>query len=45
MIRDSKGLKIVVCGIVRGLAMELFPVDLIYRPWKHAEGQVPYQDL
>ncbi|CAL8235519.1 unnamed protein product [Boreogadus saida] len=42
MIRDSKGLKIVVCGIVRGLAMELFPVDLIYRPWKHAEGQLSF---
>lgn len=20
--------------------MDVFPVDLIYRPWKHAEGQV-----
>lgn len=40
MIRDSKGLQIVVYGIQRGLGMEVFPVDLIYRPWKHAEGQV-----
>lgn len=30
----------VVFGIQRGLSGELFPVDLIYRPWKHAEGQV-----
>lgn len=40
VIRDSKGLHIVVYGIQRGLGMEVFPVDLIYRPWKHAEGQV-----
>lgn len=40
MIRDSKGLQMVVYGIQRGLGMEVFPVDLIYRPWKHAEGQV-----
>uniref|UniRef100_A0A2K5K0Y5 CCR4-NOT transcription complex subunit 1 n=1 Tax=Colobus angolensis palliatus TaxID=336983 RepID=A0A2K5K0Y5_COLAP len=39
-IRDSKGLHNVVYGIQRGLGMEVFPVDLIYRPWKHAEGQV-----
>ncbi|KAM4618707.1 CCR4-NOT transcription complex subunit 1 isoform 13-T13 [Polymixia lowei] len=42
MIRDSKGLNIVVCGIQRGLGMEVFPVDLIYRPWKHAEGQLSF---
>jgi CCR4-NOT transcription complex subunit 1 len=30
----------VVYGIQRGLGMEVFPVDLIYRPWKHSEGQV-----
>ncbi|ELW66215.1 CCR4-NOT transcription complex subunit 1 [Tupaia chinensis] len=40
-IRDSKGLHNVVYGIQRGLGMEVFPVDLIYRPWKHAEGQNP----
>lgn len=40
IIRDSKGLQIVVYGIQRGLGIEVFPVDLIYRPWKHAEGQV-----
>lgn len=40
IIRDSKGLQIVVYGIQRGLGIEGFPVDLIYRPWKHAEGQV-----
>lgn len=40
VIRDSKGLHIVVYGIQRGLGIEVFPVDLIYRPWKHAEGQV-----
>lgn len=40
IIRDSKGLQMVVYGIQRGLGMEVFPVDLIYRPWKHAEGQV-----
>lgn len=40
LIRDSKGLQIVVYGIQRGLGMEVFPVDLICRPWKHAEGQV-----
>lgn len=39
-IRDSKGLHNVVYGIQRGLGMEVFPVDFIYRPWKHAEGQV-----
>ncbi|MGH0142292.1 UNVERIFIED_CONTAM: hypothetical protein FKN15_002874 [Acipenser sinensis] len=39
IIRDSKALQIVVYGIQRGLGMEVFPVDLIYRPWKHAEGQ------
>ncbi|XP_071758357.1 CCR4-NOT transcription complex subunit 1 isoform X6 [Centroberyx gerrardi] len=42
MIRDSKGLQIVVYGIQRGLGMEVFPVDLIYRPWKHAEGQLSF---
>ena len=42
IIRDSKGLHIVVYGIQRGLGMEVFPVDLIYRPWKHAEGQVTH---
>ncbi|XP_068168261.1 CCR4-NOT transcription complex subunit 1 isoform X5 [Antennarius striatus] len=41
-IRDSKGLHIVVYGIQRGLGMEVFPVDLIYRPWKHAEGQLSF---
>ncbi|XP_019361393.1 PREDICTED: CCR4-NOT transcription complex subunit 1 isoform X9 [Gavialis gangeticus] len=41
-IRDSKGLQIVVFGIQRGLGMEVFPVDLIYRPWKHAEGQLSF---
>ncbi|XP_074532823.1 CCR4-NOT transcription complex subunit 1 isoform X5 [Halichoeres trimaculatus] len=42
VIRDSKGLHIVVYGIQRGLGMEVFPVDLIYRPWKHAEGQLSF---
>ncbi|XP_047451438.1 CCR4-NOT transcription complex subunit 1 isoform X3 [Mugil cephalus] len=42
IIRDSKGLHIVVYGILRGLGMEVFPVDLIYRPWKHAEGQLSF---
>ncbi|CAN9499475.1 unnamed protein product [Ophioblennius macclurei] len=42
IIRDSKGLHIVVYGIQRGLGMEAFPVDLIYRPWKHAEGQLSF---
>ncbi|XP_035654099.1 CCR4-NOT transcription complex subunit 1 isoform X18 [Oncorhynchus keta] len=42
MIRDSKGLQMVVYGIQRGLGMEVFPVDLIYRPWKHAEGQLSF---
>jgi len=42
LIRDSKGLQIVVYGVQRGLGMEVFPVDLIYRPWKHAEGQVRF---
>ncbi|XP_055000967.1 CCR4-NOT transcription complex subunit 1 isoform X7 [Sorex araneus] len=41
-IRDSKGLHNVVYGIQRGLGMEDFPVDLIYRPWKHAEGQLSF---
>ncbi|KAM4720886.1 CCR4-NOT transcription complex subunit 1 isoform 2-T2 [Rhinophrynus dorsalis] len=41
-IRDSKGLQTVVYGIQRGLGMEVFPVDLIYRPWKHAEGQLSF---
>ncbi|XP_050778912.1 CCR4-NOT transcription complex subunit 1 isoform X12 [Gopherus flavomarginatus] len=41
-LRDSKGLQIVVYGIQRGLGMEVFPVDLIYRPWKHAEGQLSF---
>ncbi|XP_054553055.1 CCR4-NOT transcription complex subunit 1 isoform X8 [Talpa occidentalis] len=41
-IRDSKGLHNVVYGIQRGLGMEVFPVDLIYRPWKHAEGQLSF---
>ena len=40
VIRDNKGLHIVVYGVQRGLGMEVFPVDLIYRPWKNAEGQV-----
>ncbi|XP_028263293.1 CCR4-NOT transcription complex subunit 1 isoform X4 [Parambassis ranga] len=42
VIRDSKGLHIVVYGIQRGLGMEVFPVDLIYRTWKHAEGQLSF---
>ncbi|XP_068595811.1 CCR4-NOT transcription complex subunit 1 [Brachionichthys hirsutus] len=42
VIRDSKGLHMVVYGIQRGLGMEVFPVDLIYRPWKHAEGQLSF---
>uniref|UniRef100_A0A8C2G232 CCR4-NOT transcription complex, subunit 1 n=1 Tax=Cyprinus carpio TaxID=7962 RepID=A0A8C2G232_CYPCA len=42
LIRDSKGLQLVVYGIQRGLGMEVFPVDLIYRPWKHAEGQLSF---
>uniref|UniRef100_A0A3Q2EDJ4 CCR4-NOT transcription complex subunit 1 n=1 Tax=Cyprinodon variegatus TaxID=28743 RepID=A0A3Q2EDJ4_CYPVA len=42
LIRDSKGLQIVVYGIQRGLGMEVFPVDLFYRPWKHAEGQLSF---
>ncbi|XP_044050077.1 CCR4-NOT transcription complex subunit 1 isoform X6 [Siniperca chuatsi] len=42
IIQDSKGLNIVVYGIQRGLGMEVFPVDLIYRPWKHAEGQLSF---
>ncbi|XP_026220387.1 CCR4-NOT transcription complex subunit 1 isoform X3 [Anabas testudineus] len=43
IIRDSKGLQIVVYGIQRGLGgLEVFPVDLIYRPWKHAEGQLSF---
>ncbi|XP_015223980.1 CCR4-NOT transcription complex subunit 1 isoform X6 [Lepisosteus oculatus] len=42
IIRDSKGLQVVVYGIQRGLGMEVFPVDLIYRPWKHAEGQLSF---
>ncbi|XP_061534168.1 CCR4-NOT transcription complex subunit 1 isoform X5 [Phycodurus eques] len=42
LIRDSKGLHIVVYGIQRGLGMEVFPVDLVYRPWKHAEGQLSF---
>ncbi|XP_043935455.1 CCR4-NOT transcription complex subunit 1 [Protopterus annectens] len=41
-ILDSKGLQIVVYGIQRGLGMDVFPVDLIYRPWKHAEGQLSF---
>uniref|UniRef100_A0A8C5HTK1 CCR4-NOT transcription complex subunit 1 n=1 Tax=Gouania willdenowi TaxID=441366 RepID=A0A8C5HTK1_GOUWI len=42
LIRDNKGLHLVVYGIQRGLGMESFPVDLIYRPWKHAEGQLSF---
>ncbi|XP_029009006.1 CCR4-NOT transcription complex subunit 1 isoform X9 [Betta splendens] len=43
IIRDSKGLQTVVYGIQRGLGtLEVFPVDLIYRPWKHAEGQLSF---
>ncbi|XP_033929606.1 CCR4-NOT transcription complex subunit 1-like isoform X9 [Melopsittacus undulatus] len=41
-IHDSKGLHIVVFGIQRGLGMEVFPVNAIYRPWKHAEGQLSF---
>ncbi|XP_072278890.1 CCR4-NOT transcription complex subunit 1 [Pyxicephalus adspersus] len=42
LIRDNKGLQTVVYGIQRGLGMDVFPVDLIYRPWKHAEGQLSF---
>ncbi|CAN2389296.1 CCR4-NOT transcription complex subunit [Pristimantis euphronides] len=42
LIRDSKGLQTVVYGIQRGLGMDVFPVDLIYRAWKHAEGQLSF---
>ncbi|XP_018113580.1 CCR4-NOT transcription complex subunit 1 isoform X2 [Xenopus laevis] len=41
-IRDNKGLQTVVYGIQRGLGIEVFPVDLIYRPWKNAEGQLSF---
>ncbi|KAM9302308.1 CCR4-NOT transcription complex subunit 1 [Gastrophryne carolinensis] len=42
LVRDNKGLQTVVYGIQRGLGMDVFPVDLIYRPWKHAEGQLSF---
>lgn len=45
LIRDNKGLHIVVYAVQRGLGMEVFPVDLIYRPWKNAEGQVSHEGL
>ncbi|XP_018116117.1 CCR4-NOT transcription complex subunit 1 isoform X2 [Xenopus laevis] len=41
-IRDNKALQTVVYGIQRGLGIEVFPVDLIYRPWKNAEGQLSF---
>ncbi|XP_042196273.1 CCR4-NOT transcription complex subunit 1 isoform X2 [Callorhinchus milii] len=42
ILRDSKGLQIVVYGIQKGMGIEVFPVDLIYRSWKHAEGQLSF---
>lgn len=45
LIRDNKGLHIVVYAVQRGLGIEVFPVDLIYRPWKNAEGQVSCEGL
>ncbi|XP_069757058.1 CCR4-NOT transcription complex subunit 1 isoform X5 [Narcine bancroftii] len=42
ILRDSKGLQIAVYGIQKGMGIEVFPVDLIYRPWKHAEGQLSF---
>ncbi|XP_077145079.1 CCR4-NOT transcription complex subunit 1 isoform X2 [Ranitomeya variabilis] len=42
LIRDSKSLQTVVYGIQRGLGLDVFPADLIYRAWKHAEGQLSF---
>ncbi|XP_073515919.1 CCR4-NOT transcription complex subunit 1 isoform X2 [Phyllobates terribilis] len=42
LIRDSKALQTVVYGIQRGLGLDVFPADLIYRAWKHAEGQLSF---
>ena len=41
LLKDAKGLQVVVYGIQKGLGMDvLFPVELVYRPWKCTEGQV-----
>ncbi|XP_073420481.1 CCR4-NOT transcription complex subunit 1 isoform X2 [Dendrobates tinctorius] len=42
LICDSKSLQTVVYGIQRGLGLDVFPADLIYRAWKHAEGQLSF---
>uniref|UniRef100_UPI00358E5F7C CCR4-NOT transcription complex subunit 1-like isoform X3 n=1 Tax=Myxine glutinosa TaxID=7769 RepID=UPI00358E5F7C len=43
LLKDAKGLQVVVYGIQKGLGMDvLFPVELIYRPWKCTEGQLSF---
>ncbi|XP_032816690.1 CCR4-NOT transcription complex subunit 1 isoform X5 [Petromyzon marinus] len=41
-IKDGKGLQIVVYGIQKGLGMDVFPVELVYRPWKNTDGQMSF---
>uniref|UniRef100_A0A8C4WXR9 CCR4-NOT transcription complex, subunit 1 n=1 Tax=Eptatretus burgeri TaxID=7764 RepID=A0A8C4WXR9_EPTBU len=43
LLKDAKGLQVVVYGIQKGLGMDvLFPVELVYRPWKCTEGQLSF---
>lgn len=40
LLKDRKGLKVLWQALILGLEAETFPMDQMYRPWKHAEGQV-----
>jgi hypothetical protein len=39
MITSKAGLRLIVQALFRAL-QEVFPVELILRPWKNTEGQV-----
>ncbi|KAL5022887.1 hypothetical protein ScPMuIL_002042 [Solemya velum] len=41
LIVNKNGLKILIQGLVRGLN-EVFPINLVYRPWKNTEGQLSF---
>jgi CCR4-NOT transcription complex subunit 1 len=45
VVKDRQGLNLLFTGLTLGLQShgfhsEMFPVDLLYRHWKNADGQV-----
>ena len=39
-ITSRQGFELLIRGLRRGLANEVFPIDMLYSPWKNKEGQV-----